>query len=257
MVASAWVTFADSKKYLTSVLVLYASLVSVKTKYPMVIMYPESYDIGKDLIGKNVKDWIARGMIKFVKVKKIDKSGNNYARKDYKVCLNKLYIWMLTEYDQVCWLDADLIVLKNIDRVMGIRLGLNIIAGASGCKCNVFNNPKLHTMPDKCPFNDKSNVYINAGLLVTRPDVNIFNMLLTQKYDYPFAEQDAFNVIFKGQIKVISSKYNYLNHLGIVHPGYKTDIHVYHFGYGKPWTKNILGRDENIYEYWRQLRRNL
>jgi alpha-N-acetylglucosamine transferase len=164
-----------------------------------------------------------------------------YAR--YSKCLNKLYTWTLTEYDTVCWLDADLIVTENLDPLLDLHLAEGEIAAAPGCSCNALRNARLPTAPERCPFNNPENIYINSGVLVTRPSNALFTELLKWNYDHPLPDQDAFNIGFAAppyRIRVLPTRYNYLNHLPIAHPAVgaaaaAADIAVFHFGYNKPW----------------------
>jgi hypothetical protein len=48
--------------------------------------------------------------------------------------MHQVYIWTLTSYDRVCWLDADMIVTKNIDDVFHTDFsGGMAMAAAPGC----------------------------------------------------------------------------------------------------------------------------
>jgi lipopolysaccharide biosynthesis glycosyltransferase len=87
--------------------------------------------------------------------------------------------------------------------------------------------------------------------MVIKPCKTVYKELLKQDYNFAFAEQDVLNILFKNKIKHIDSKYNYLNHLPIVHPEVCQDFSVFHFGYGKPWIKNnTLKTHQEMYDIW-------
>jgi lipopolysaccharide biosynthesis glycosyltransferase len=159
-----------------------------------------------------------------------------------------------------------MIFLQNSDAIFDYDIDDDEIAAGSGCTCNILNNIKLPTLIDKCPFNNAKeinakesnakdiNIYINAGLILVKPNLNIYKKLLHANYTYPLAEQDAFNIIFKNKIKVLDSKYSYINNLELAHASYVCDIHIYHFVYGKPWThtNRITKKYDDIYELWKK-----
>jgi alpha-N-acetylglucosamine transferase len=237
----AWVTYVSNDKYLQGAIVLFKSLHSESADF--VLMMPQGFAPEITIPDGMTVKW----------VKSLEKEGKLYLRSNYKHAINKIHIWTLDQYDKVCWLDTDMLVLKNIDHLFDIDIPIGCIAAAPGCTCNYFENPKLPTSPRMCPFKNKDAVYINTGLILIKPNKDTYDMLLKENYDYPFSEQDAFNIIFRNRIIVLDVKYNYLNHLPLVHPEIKgTDIHVFHFCYGKPWEKNTLGVYQEYYELWRK-----
>ena len=265
-----WVTYVDGEVYLKGARVLGRSLLKTNSKYSLLIIVPETMS-SKIL---NVHDENIHFLIRHHIGQDV---GLNVAFSRYAHCLNKIHIWTLDEYEKVCWLDSDLVVVKNIDAIFYQELRENEIAIASGCTCNSLKNPKLLTRPESCPFNDPINVYGNTGVFLTRPSVFIYNALLSRDYNHPFADQDAFNIYFgeKNGIITLDSKYNYLNHLPIAHPEFILarkahplsdhseldiveedpfgDIAVFHFCYGKPWDANTLNLNHEFYRYWEVL----
>jgi lipopolysaccharide biosynthesis glycosyltransferase len=167
--------------------------------------------------------------------------------------MNKIYSWTLTAYDKICWLDSDMIILKNIDDIFTSDICDGQIKAAHGCTCNIFKNNKLPTHIDRCPFNNLKGTYINTGLILLKPNVATYNLLLNIDYNYPFPDQDAFNEFFKNNIIHIDSKYNYINNLEFAHPEYMPDIHIFHFSYGKPWEEEAMRISDtfkHIYDLW-------
>lgn len=243
----AWITYVDNDIYLTSALVLYNSLQSVNTRYPFVILISANYT--PPAISNNI-------IIKYVHP--FDKENPLYSSKRYKACLNKIHIWNEVEYAKVCWLDADVIVMKNIDHVFDIDIDKKQIITTPGCTCNVFNHPKLPTQPELCPFNSSNNIYISAGILLTKPNRNLYEELQNLEYNKPFCEQDVFNEFFKGNIILLPIVYNYFNHLHLIHPDIDfEDVFVFHFGYGKPWETDGEEIYKRYYKYWWNLEKNL
>jgi hypothetical protein len=237
-----WVTFINNKNYLDGAHVLAKSLEEVHSKYELIIFYPIDFVIEKNNKLRNIT---------YVPIKQLIYESKNHSISNYIYCINKIYIWILTQYSKVCWVDSDMIFLHNSDDIFNCEIEDGQISAASGCTCNIFNNNKLPSLPNACPFNNSNNIYINTGILLIKPNINIYKLLLDANYDYPLPEQDAFNIIFKNKIKVIHSKYNYINNLEFAHPTCNQQINIFHFAYGKPWDTDKLSHTYNyIYDLW-------
>lgn len=238
----AWSTYANNEDYLKYALVLYTCLTQSGTKYPFVLMVPSTLECDiKERPGLIVR-----------RVEPFDVSSDAHAHDRYVVCANKAHCWALTDFLRVCWLDTDMVISANIDELFQVPLQADEIAAAKGCTCNHFNNPKLITNPSHCPFQTTS-IYVNTGVILLTPSMTTYHNLLNISYEYPFADQDAFNDYFKGNIRVLDSRYNFLNHLPLVHDVNACSIKVYHFGYGKPWDFNLLGLGYEYYDLWKKM----
>lgn len=247
-----WVTYADKRCYELGALVLYKSLSVTQTLHDFVLMLPLGY---KPVYGFpsgvrviRVGDAVADAI-----------NLENMLYERYKATIQKTHTWCLEEYDKVCWIDSDMIVMRNIDHLfVEIELPDGGIAAAPGCTCNYYKKDKLPTRPDLCPFLHPSMSYINAGLFITRPNKDIFTKLIKEDYNRPFADQDAFNDFFEGKKLMLECTYNLMNQLPLVHkdacPKDFRDTHVFHFAYGKPWEGiKKQGTYQAFYEHWQSL----
>lgn len=245
----AWVTYANNTEYIYAACVLAHSLKRVGTKYPLVIMVPE------DTETPEIKD----DAIRFVRLPPLDicnpKGGASLARPRYYHCINKIFLWCLEEYEKVCWLDSDMVVVESIDDLFDVPIPQGGIAAAPGCTCNAMNHPRLETKPHCCPFRDPTKVYANAGLLLLEPNKEVHERLRYLDYDRPLCEQDAFNDFFRGRIHTLPCSYNFMHHLPIAHPEVKdTKVKIFHYVFGKPWVSNLLPElHENYYTLWTEL----
>jgi hypothetical protein len=109
----------------------------------------------------------------------------------FEFTFNKLYLWALTDYDRVLYMDADNIVLYNIDELF-----------LCGHFCAVFMNM----------------VYFHSGLLVVRPDQKRFDEMYArlqslEVFSYDGADQGFFVEEFK------NLEYAPLFHLDMVEGG--------------------------------------
>lgn len=240
MAKFAWCTYANNPTYIRAACVLYTNLQEIGTQYPFVLLLP---------FGSKLKVDVPPGMIVRY-VRQFDVYGNAHRSTRYAACSNKVHMWRLTEYDVVCWLDSDIVVVRPIDDIFDTCFDEHGIAAAPGCRCNVFKHEKLPTLPHECPFNNNDASYINAGVVLLHPSISTYRRLRKADYNNPFAEQDTFNAFFAGKITVLSSDYNYLNHLPLIHPEVATSqIRIYHFGYDKPW--DVTEKNE-YYTLWRK-----
>lgn len=243
----AWVTYADNPTHIEAALTLFKSFQLTNTRYDCILMTPFEF------IPKSLYDTANIQNLKVKHVIALDKTLSNHAASRFSACLNKVYIWGLTEYEKVCWLDGDMIVMKNIDHLFDIIFDKSIeMLGASGCSCNYFNNPKLPTLPQNCPFINESITYINAGLMLVKPHQETMQKMIQEDFNQPLADQDVMNNVFKGCINTLPSTYNYMSHLDLVHPAVDgSNVHIFHFTYDKPW--DTKGRDihQRYYDHWR------
>lgn len=108
---NCWFTLSDSEEFLKESLGLAISLVRARSKYPLCIMIPAN--AAKNLNLDNFSKRIAKynAFIKIIPSILADP----ITPSAYNMTLNKFYILNFTEYNKVCFIDADNIVMSNID----------------------------------------------------------------------------------------------------------------------------------------------
>lgn len=112
MAKYAWTTLLTTTDYLQSVLLLNASLKRVGSKYPLVVIVSDdiAMEVIPDLEAKNCLYYIVPNLQRM------------YTKRLFSIdMLMKFYSFELTEYDKVCYLDGDILVLKNCDFVFNYR----------------------------------------------------------------------------------------------------------------------------------------
>lgn len=99
----AYMTLASSSAdYIKGVLCLQESLKRVGAKYPLIVLVTE------DLAGSNDLQYVDNyKIIPYFTFKNITNR--------YEGTINKLQIFKENQYDKICFIDADVLVLKNID----------------------------------------------------------------------------------------------------------------------------------------------
>jgi lipopolysaccharide biosynthesis glycosyltransferase len=121
---------------------------------------------------------------------------------------NKLRSWQLVEYDLLCWLDADMLVLRNMDELFSLLKDDQVFAASHACICNTAKHdyPSWWN-PGNCFYNSTPGQplerrYFNSGMFLFRPDATQLDRMekfLINKHDvraYKFADQDFLNEYF-------------------------------------------------------------
>jgi alpha-N-acetylglucosamine transferase len=103
----AYTSLLATDDYLYGVLGLYASLCNVETAYPFHL-------IVTDNVSQDSLDILNQCNITYSIFPRKDFQHPNT---NYLVTFNKFYMCELKQYDEVCFLDADVIVTRNIDHV--------------------------------------------------------------------------------------------------------------------------------------------
>lgn len=189
------------------------------------------------------------------------------------VVLDKFYLFTpeFKKWDNVIFLDADIIVRNNIDLLASIK-GLGAITGHRHFS-NLWLN-RLHIFLEKLDYQpikdlrrefDFKTKSFNTGVIAFSTDIikdDTFNNLITlsQKYFGVSAsgEEAILNIYFYKQWKELSELYNFYPDCVIPEAGIKpTEVQAYilHFIINKPWNtrssfylewKNNLNMAEKI-----------
>jgi len=153
---TAFVTLATNDPYALGALVLCHSLKETGTAHSIVCLITDG--VSQEMIGR-----LERTFDLVVSVAQIDSNDREMLellrRPELGVTLTKLHVWRLTQFNKVVFLDADTLVLQNID--------------------DLFDRPELSAAPDigwpDC---------FNSGLFVCVPSEITFraltSMLLTE-----------------------------------------------------------------------------
>lgn len=147
-----YVTLLSSNDFVIGVIMLHLSLKSVSSKYPLLVLCAESISEESlkllhkfDLPYKRLSERIQ------VDTSKVNTSlGYDHWNRTF----DKLYVWTLTEFEKVVYLDSDMQVIRNIDFLFEKPHMSAVIA-------DQWNEPGL----------DK----LNSGLIVIKPNLDEFN----------------------------------------------------------------------------------
>eukprot|EP00960_Hanusia_phi_P020257 598278-Hanusia_phi.AAC.4 len=199
----AYVTLLTRDPYLPGVVALLHSLRKTKAKYPVLCVV--GADVSKEARAEiELFGGIVREFDKFLPFP--EGTSNNYANPLWIDCWMKLHLWELTEYRKMVYLDADMVVRRNIDHLFDEPAEF---LAAQDCYNGGDPEDKArghYHDPEKCFYSSscpcKIKPYFNAGFFVFTPShETASDMKKTSRSmdvtQLTFAEQDFMNDYFK------------------------------------------------------------
>ncbi|KAF5398870.1 Glycogenin glucosyltransferase [Paragonimus heterotremus] len=245
--SEAFVTLATTDEYVCGALVWAYSLREVKTKKQLVCMLTEQVSPQMQELCRSVFDHI-----ELVNVLDSKDEANLalLARPDLGVTFTKLHCWRLTQYQKAVFMDADTVVLQNID--------------------DLFERDELSAAPDPgwpdC---------FNSGVFVFVPSMDTYTKLVkfaTESGSFDGGDQGLLNSFFsdwatKDIRNHLPFVYNVISQALYSYPPalahFRSRIRVVHFiGAEKPWMTeldsygNVIFRDQvnagtpEFLQYW-------
>lgn len=212
----AYVTLFSHDNYLPGVLALHRSVQQVGMRHPLLIMVtagvsPEALDSVREE-GCHVRQ------VESFHPETVDKS--HYVRALYAECWNKLRMWEWEgEFDRLVYLDADMIVLQNLDHLFTLPPAPLYAVG------DCYGGRKDDDERDACCyFTHECPEYFNAGFYVMQPDLEELESMKrvlaaeTNIGKWRFAEQDFLNIYFSRRWKHLPFVYNAQKRIKVHHP---------------------------------------
>ncbi|KAL2865983.1 glycosyltransferase family 8 protein [Aspergillus lucknowensis] len=265
-----WTTLITNTDYLPGLLTLEFSLRKSNSKYPLLVLYTDSFPPE----GHAALD--ARGIPKRrvpYLLPTISKDFVNDVR--FYDCWSKLTPFSLVEYERVVQLDSDMVVLQNMDELMDLELdapelagtGDRVFAASHACVCNPLKRahyPK-DWIPSNCAYTSQHATpelaqragapsaaglgIPNGGLQVVNPSQAIYDRIIAQlassaTSNYEFADQSLLSDVFFGRWVGLPYIYNALKTLRWdgVHDVIWVDENVKNVHYilsPKPWEEEL------------------
>ncbi|KAJ1626429.1 nucleotide-diphospho-sugar transferase [Pavlovales sp. CCMP2436] len=209
----AWVTLLSTDSYLRGVQCLARALRAHRSRYPLVVMVTGS--VGEDSCAAlRAESNCTLRVVEYIRVP--SEARARYACAHFADCWTKLSAWAWVEYEQLCYLDADMLPLASLDELLetDVPAGVPLLA-VPDCAC------RQRAMRPHCPFAATPaggpprlvRRYFNAGLLVFRPSRDEHAALLQELVaadaaTLPFAEQDLLNRRYSLKWMPLSVNYN-------------------------------------------------
>lgn len=248
MLNYSYVTVLTNDSYVLGVLLLSESLKKVNSKYPLTVLLTNNVCSATQEILKQLK-------INYRLVNNISMSQqliehnqniNPIMANIWENCFTKFKIFDLLDFNKIVFLDADIMVLKNLD--------------------HLFNAPHMTSALDGEYFNLWPDwPHFNTGCLVIEPSHEIFKDILQfannlsledlKQYDYVMADQEILNLYYNDWINKndlhlnkyydIFAPYILEEHLEDV----KTNCYFIHYTGRKPW-QYFVKNEYDIYSEW-------
>lgn len=124
----------------------------------------------------------------------------------------KLRLWQLTDLTKVCYVDADTLVLQNIDDIF---LAPAFSAALDNMSADERFTPERFQVPSfslRTPLDEPARSYFNAGVMVLEPSASEFDALVAKLATWQptrFAEQDLLNAYYVGRWNALPLSYNW------------------------------------------------
>lgn len=231
----AFVTLLTSDSYIQGAIALAHSLRLTKTRYSLVCM--ATTDVSNTLLSELYKPNVLFDEI--IQVDTLNSHDNEnlglLGRPELGITFTKINVWNLIQYQYVVFLDADTVVLKNIDGLFDQAHEMDIQ--------NKNNSRKVFAAAPDVGWPD----HFNSGVFLCKPDKELFDSLVefaNTKGSFDGGDQGLLNRYFKDWLNIpngrLSFTYNvtpsaYYSYA----PAYKENmdnIKVIHFiGNNKPW----------------------
>ena len=252
---AAWVTVLTNNAYSLGVVALANSLSEVETDFPLVVLVTDSVPASAreqcSAAGCDVRD------IERLSLPDGVGGGPVYACAHFAECWHKLRVWELDDFEQVALLDADMVVLKNMDELLTRPLNAGCcVRAVHECFCNVSRGG------EPCPYIGQTGTlnmaaggavklpasgpaaYFNSGLVVLRPSRAVFAhmqaaLAASDLSRFAFPDQDFLNEYFSCAWEVLPYTYNATKGMYSAHrrggPWDLASVRNLHFTMAKPW----------------------
>lgn len=240
----AYITLLTGQAYLPGVLTLGKKLKELGTKHKLAILLDSTTipQESQDLISEVYDEVIA--IDDDVIVAPLAKLNEKLDRPELSVTYTKILLWNLTQFDQLVYLDADVLPLQNLDEIF---------------EKYEIKEDQIAASPDS----GWPDIF-NSGVFLLKPNAETFNKLL----DFSIEQDNTFDGADQGLLNEFFAPTNWvrLPYLYNVTPNYRNDyqylpafhrffdeIRILHYiGAVKPWHyQDILSSDlANFHQYW-------
>lgn len=234
-----YISFLGSDDYLIGILALKNRLDVLKSEYPLTVL------VSEDISNKSkriLKKYGIPYVIKkdYVPSEEIQKNNTSFGMPQWSKTFGKLYIFGMTEFDKLVYVDADMLIKKNIDELFQNKNLSAVIAGV------------------KYPGNENWSLTLNSGLMVIVPkkneDVRLFELIESNKFEKG-GDQDIIHLAYpnwsENERLHLKEEYNLLAPYESYYVSKKLvssdKLKVIHYiGTTKPWMRSQLSEYKHI-----------
>lgn len=174
-----YVTLLSTSSYLQGVIMLNWSLRQVGSKYPLFVLCSDKID--KYCLQQLERDGLNYLICSNHITCDVSKINLDYGYAHWNYTFDKLYIWSLTQFSKVVYLDTDMQVVRNIDFL--------------------FDKPHMSAVcADQ--WNEPGQNKLNSGLIVIEPNIKEMNGMID------LWQSGAINLAHVGDQDIIRAYYN-------------------------------------------------
>lgn len=245
----SYVTLLSDNSFIDGVLLLYKGLKETNSQFPLTCIITNN--VTQDIINK-----LQEYNINTIIYPEIKTPQNFYAHncKIDKLCadnwinvFSKLHIFDLDQFDKIIYLDADIMILKNLDHLFSYPHMSAAIVG------EYFNK-----WPDW--------IHFNSGCMVIKPSKKLYQDIL--KFYYNFNENNLPDYMFIADQEILNKYFNdwgikkelHLNKYYNIYPSLitnmkqlqdiKSNCYFIHFVGVKPWQNWKFNLNEQCIPYF-------
>jgi len=150
----SYVSILSTDSYLFGALTLWKSLLDTKPKYPFHLLITPN-------LSRETMELLEASKMKLIKITPIKNPILNDPNDRRYYNYSKLNMWNLVEFEKIVYLDADMIVLHNIDELFE--------------KKNMSSTNSGGWLPDKKDWKE-----MNSGMIVLEPSATLFEHMKSQ-----------------------------------------------------------------------------
>ncbi|KAK3905127.1 nucleotide-diphospho-sugar transferase [Staphylotrichum tortipilum] len=243
-----WATLITNTAYLPGLLTLSFSLRRVSSRYPLVALHTGTLPpsalaaLSSRGIPTQQVPVLHPGPSPFSDDENDPSKGWYADDPRFRASFTKLVVFGLTGYERVCLLDADMVVVRNMDELFGVELDREgrLLAATHACVCNPrgFGHYPRDWKPAECDVDGDSSSgrgntngaigttttyhghslgQLNGGLLLLRPSPPLLHSITTflasptlSPATLPFADQSLLSTLFHNRWTPLPYIYNAL-----------------------------------------------
>lgn len=293
MMSRTYATLVTRPSYLAGAVILAFSLRKHGSQYPLLVIYTQSLT---ELCVSVLKSECSNLNIVLREVNSLqppNADSNVLIAQRFQDTWTKLRVFQpeVSNCEEVCFLDADIMIRKNMDDIFNTKLpGENWVAAAHACVCNLDNDPwaPVNWVPENCAYTGQINPHatteaavvpppglgkethrlFNSGVILLKPSPTIWKKMISNLESsnkvskYIFPDQDFLNDFFADHWISLCWQYNAIKTMKYWHPEIWSEISIValHFIVDKPWASmqrkdgiaGYLGKDGETHDWWWQ-----
>lgn len=282
----AWVTLLTRPSYLAGVVLLAYSLRRHGSKIPLVVMVTQT--VPPNCIDALEAEDQGSGLLVVKPVENlIPEQPVNPVAERFEDTWTKLRVFELVEYDTLVFLDADIMIMGEMDSIFDVKLpGRDWLGAVHACVCNIDQDPWAQPdwNPENCAYTGQQHPealkhgapittqsrptyhQMNSGVFIFHPSLERWNSLLAFLHTTPLLstftmpDQNFLDEHFRNRWMAIGWQWNAIKTHRYWHSNVWRDdqVRALHYIVDKPWQKRIgpdgvagyLGRDGVTHRWW-------